>query len=238
MRRGRELAHQPYRQGGGDKRAAAKPHDRHAGRHAGPVGEPADQRRHRRDVAEPKPDAAEDAISEINDPQTVQVNADGRYEEAARPAQGRCKHSATRTAFLDPAAEHRGGCAEEEDRDTEDPAELGQFPVIRRRLADPDQLGHRQVEDAERIGLADAEMHAQGRRGDQPPAVARRGYRPGAVQKRESHDSSIRLLMLQRRSVDFVTAGFLGAAYTQERRCCVGVFRACEITVACIAARK
>src|SRR5207253_7561442 len=107
--------------------AAAEPHDRHAD--AGPVGEPADQRRHRRDVAEPKPDAAEDAISEINDPQTVQVNADGRYEEAARPAQGRSEHRPPRTAFLDPAAEHRGGCAEEEKRDTEDPAELGQFSV-------------------------------------------------------------------------------------------------------------
>ena len=46
-------------------RAAAEAHDRQAGRHAGPVGEPLDQRRDRRDVAEPEAEAADHAIAEI-----------------------------------------------------------------------------------------------------------------------------------------------------------------------------
>src|SRR5205085_3970687 len=98
--------------------------------------------------------------AEIDEPQIVQVDADRRQEEAARPAQCRGEHRTARSALLDPAAEYRGGSAEEEDGDAEDPAELGQLPIVRRRLADADQLCHRQVEDAERVGLANAEMHA------------------------------------------------------------------------------
>ena len=128
------LLHQPDRERRGDERAAAEAHDRHAGRHAGPVGEPFDQGRDRRDVAEPEADAAEHAVAEIDDPQLVQIDAERGDEEAAAPAKARGEHRAPRAAVLDPAAEHRRRRAQKEDGDGEDPAEIGELPVVRRRL--------------------------------------------------------------------------------------------------------
>src|ERR1043165_7183459 len=63
-----------------------RPQDPHAVRHARPVGEPADQRRHRRDVSEPEADPAENAISEIDDPQFVEIDAERGQKETAGPA--------------------------------------------------------------------------------------------------------------------------------------------------------
>ena len=68
MARGAEFAHQPHRQRRGDEGAAAEAHDGHAGRHAGPIREPFDQRRDRRNVADAEAAAAEHAIAEINEP--------------------------------------------------------------------------------------------------------------------------------------------------------------------------
>src|ERR1051326_7706544 len=98
--------------------------------------------------------------------------ADRRDDEAAAPAERRREHRAARSAFLDPAAEERRRDAEEEDGEAEDPAEVGELPILRRRLGDADELGHRQVEHAEGVGLADAEVHAERRRRYQPAAVA------------------------------------------------------------------
>jgi hypothetical protein len=109
----------------------------------------------------------------------VQVNPDRRHEKAARPAQGRGKHCAARTAFFDPAPAQGCGSPKEKDREAENPAELGELPITGRRSGNADQLGHRQVEDAEGVGLADAEMNAEGGRRDQPSAVA--GRRDGAI---------------------------------------------------------
>src|SRR4029079_10313235 len=103
----------------------------------------------RRDVADAERDAAEHAVAEIDQPQIMGVDANGRDEEAAGPAQGGGEHGATRAAFLDPAAEHGRGDAKEEDGDGEDPTELGQLPVTGTRLRDAEKLGHRQVENAE-----------------------------------------------------------------------------------------
>src|SRR6185437_14105566 len=101
--------------------------------------EPFDQGRDRRDVADAERDAAEHAVAEIDQPELVGGGADGGDEETAGPAAGGGEHRLARAAFLDPAAEHGRGDAEEEDRDREYPAELGELPVIRRRLRDADQ---------------------------------------------------------------------------------------------------
>ena len=181
-RRG-ELAHQPDRQRRGDEGAAAKTHDRHSGRHAWAVGKPFDQGRHRRDVADTEPAAAEHAVAEIDEPDIVDVNADRGGNEAAGPAQRRGEHRPARAAFLDPAAEDRCGDAEKENRDRENPAQLGKSPVVRRRLRNADEFRHRQVEHAECIGLADAQVHAQRGRRHHPAAESWFGDRVIAIEK-------------------------------------------------------
>src|SRR5262249_1360010 len=102
-----ELAHQPDRERRGDESTTTKTHDRHASRHPGSVGEPFDQGRDRRDVADAKPAAAEYAIAEVDEPQIMRVDAERGQQEAACPAKARGKHSAAWPALLDPAAEHR-----------------------------------------------------------------------------------------------------------------------------------
>ena len=177
--------HQPDRKRRGDERAAAEAHDRHTGGHARTVREPFDQGRNRRDVTKPESNAAEHAIAEINDPQHVQIDADRGDDEAARPAKARRKHSAPRPAVLDPAPEHRRRRAQKEDRDGEDPAEISQLPVVRRRMIDADQLAHRQVEYAERVSLPNAQMDAQRGRRHHPSAEAGLGDGVRAVEKAE-----------------------------------------------------
>jgi len=49
-------------------------HDRHARGHARPVGKPFDQRRHRRNVAEPESTSAEDAGNQIDEPELMDVD--------------------------------------------------------------------------------------------------------------------------------------------------------------------
>ena len=88
----------------------------------------------------------------------MQVDADRRHEKSARPAQRRGEHRQTRTAFFDPSTAQRRGCPEKDNGDAEDPAELGQLPIVRRMCGDADQLGHRQIENAERVDLPDAQM--------------------------------------------------------------------------------
>ena len=168
-----ELAEQPHRQRRGDECAAAEAHDGHAGRHARAIGEPFDQRRDRRDVADAEAAAAEHAVADVDEPQRVGVDADRRQEESAGPAESGGEHRAARSAVLDPATEHRGRATEEHHRDREDPAELGELPVARRRLRDADELRHRQIEYAERVSLTDAQMHAQCGRRHHPAAEAR-----------------------------------------------------------------
>ena len=85
-----ESRHQADGQRRADHRAAAEAHDGHAGGHAGAVGEPFDQRRNRRDVAEAQADAADHAVAEINEPELVDVNAQcGDEETAAETARPR-----------------------------------------------------------------------------------------------------------------------------------------------------
>ena len=151
-----ELVHQPDRQRRGDQRAAAEAHDGHPGRHARTIWKPLHQRRDRRDVADAECAAAEHAVAQIDDPELVQGDADGRNHEAAGPQDARREHRLAWSAFLDPAAEHGRRHAEGQHRDGEDPSQLGQFPVARCGRRNAEQFGHRQIEYAEGVGLSDA----------------------------------------------------------------------------------
>ena len=90
-------------------RAAAEAHDGHAGRHATPVREPADQGTDGRDVAQPQAAAADDAVAEIQEPELVREDADAADEKAAAPADGRDDTDPARAHLLEPTARHRGG---------------------------------------------------------------------------------------------------------------------------------
>src|ERR1700750_1734370 len=120
----------------------------------------------------------------------MEINADCRDEKSPGPAQRRGEHRAPRPSLLDPPAHYGRGGPEEEDIQAEDPAELGQLPVDRCGLRDPDELRERQVEDAECIGLANTQMDAEGRRWNEPSAKAWLRDRPISMQKCAWHISS------------------------------------------------
>ena len=83
---GLEIVDQEVRQRRADHGAAAKAHDRHAGRHAAAVREPLDEGRDRRDVAETKTDAADHAGAEPHDPELMDVDAERADQKTAAPA--------------------------------------------------------------------------------------------------------------------------------------------------------
>ena len=156
----REHVHEPHRKRGGDHRAAAEAHDRHAGRHSGPIRKPLHQRRYRRNIADAEACSPNHAIAKIDQPELTDRNPECADKKTAAKAQRGGEHGSTRPALLDPAAEHRRGNPEKDDGDRKNPAEFCELPVIGRRVRDADQLGHRQIEDAERVSLADAQMNA------------------------------------------------------------------------------
>ncbi len=88
-----------------------------------------------------------------------------------------------RPLALHPLAEEGGGDAQDEDGDGEDPAELGEAPVAGDRLGDAELSRERQVEDAERVGLPDAEMRRQRAGWDQPPIESGPGDDPLSAKK-------------------------------------------------------
>src|SRR5262249_49919832 len=147
------------------------------------VRKPPDQRRHRRDVANTKPATAEDTIAKIDEPQVVNVDAERGDDETTGPAECRSEHRPARSALLDPTPKHRRGNAKKENRNRENPTEFGQSPVAFSGLRNTKELRHRQIENTERIGLADAQVHAQCGRWDHPAAEARVGNSVIAIEK-------------------------------------------------------
>ncbi len=93
-------------------RAAAEAHDGHAGGHAGPVGEPGDQRLDRRDIADAEAAAADHAIAEIDDPELVEIDAERGDEEAAAETQRGGEHGFARADPVEPGPGEGGGEAE------------------------------------------------------------------------------------------------------------------------------
>ena len=102
-----------------DERAAAESHDRHAGRHAAAIGEPANQRADRRNIAQPQAAAADDAVAEIHEPELVQIDAEPADQIAAAPARGRHGADHARADVLEPLAGERRREPEKDNRDRE-----------------------------------------------------------------------------------------------------------------------
>ena len=205
-----EMVHQEAGQRGADHRPAAEAHDRHAGRHAAPVGKPFDQRRNRRNVAEAQAHAADDARAQPHQPELMDIDAEGGDHEPPRPAEGRHHPRLARPCVFKPAAPDRRGRAQNEEEKGEHPAEVELRPVAiggeqrvpgDRQLAGEarcvaragDRLGdavrnrdgapERHPEHAEAIGHAYAKMNCQ-RGGRNKPAIeSRLGDRPLAIEK-------------------------------------------------------
>ena len=182
-----EIVHQQVGERRADHRAAAEAHDRHAGRHAAAVRKPFDQRRHRRDVAEPEPDAADHAGAEPHQPELMGVDADRAEHQAAAPAQRRDDAGLARAGAFEPAAPERRRGAEQHEEQRVHPAQLATRQsqvVVNSSCASvmsaqafgcrqPDRARQRQPEHAEAVGHADAQMDAERRRRHQPAIEAR-----------------------------------------------------------------
>ena len=123
------MRHQRDRQRRTDQGAAAIAHDRKAGRHAAVIGKPFDERRNRRDVAEPLADAADEAAAEKHQPELMDQHAVAAQREAAAPAQGCDEAGTPRPGAFDPAAEKRSGDAEHRNERFEDVCDVGHGPV-------------------------------------------------------------------------------------------------------------
>src|SRR5581483_12298396 len=116
---GGEHRHESRGERRADHRAAAEAHYRETRRHAAAIGEPFDQRRYRRNVAEAQTDAAEHAGAEPDEPELVDVDADRTERHAPAPAHGRHHARLARTGTFEPAAPDRGGDAEPGDEERE-----------------------------------------------------------------------------------------------------------------------
>src|SRR5579872_6179697 len=122
----------------------------------------------------------------------METHAGGRNQKSAAEADGGSDHRPARPTLLHPAAEHGRRDPEEEDRQREDPAEIGERPVTGSRVADADEVGHRQIEHAEGVYLPDTQMDAERRWRHHPPTEAGTGHRAFPVEKRErAHAASL-----------------------------------------------
>ena len=101
------------------------------------------------------------------DPETSQ-------RKSAAEAERRHAHCSSRTYAFEPAPKECGGQSEEDDRRAEDPADGADFPIIGRGAGKTNRLRQRQRENAECVGLSDAEMNREGRRW-YPPAIEASG---------------------------------------------------------------
>ena len=167
-RGGGEAAHERIRQGRRDHGAPSESHDRHAGRHAAPVREPLDERRHGRHVPEAEPAASDDAVAQIDEADLVPGHAERGDEKAAAPAAGRDDADLARSRALQPGAGESRRQPQEDDRQRVDPAERRQLPVGGRGLRDSDRPAERQVEDADGVRLPDAQVDRKRRRRNEP----------------------------------------------------------------------
>ncbi len=190
-----EFGHQPNSQRRADHRAAAIAHDRKAGGHAAPVGEPFDQRRDRRDIADALADAAEEG-DEIDEPELVRRDREAEQDQTAAPEDCRIEPGFARPGMFEPAAPDRGGNAEHRNEDFKDVGFGGNRPIAtrRRQLGEKElplarggigarqQLRHRQPEHREAVSHPDAEMDRERRGGHQPAIEARPGDGSGAIE--------------------------------------------------------
>src|SRR6185312_1689307 len=109
----------------------------------GTIRKPFDEGGYRRDVADAETAAAQHAVTQVQQPQLVQMNSEGRHDEAAAETDGGGEHGFARADRLDPAAEQGGGRAQERDCYGENPDHIFLRPVAGHRLSDSDELGER-----------------------------------------------------------------------------------------------
>ena len=164
-RRHAEPIHEEDVQVAGDERAAAEAHDRHPGCHAAPIGKPLHEHAHRRDVAEPAADAADDSHPEKDEERLSHRQADAAHDEARTEEQRRCRCRRPRTAPFDPRSGERG--AETEQRERGGERDVG-------RAEPPWRIGKQRldgsVERAPRVDRSDADVNENGADGNPPAA--------------------------------------------------------------------
>jgi hypothetical protein len=113
----------------------------------------------------------------------VPHDAERRHEEPRAEARGRREHRLPRADAFEPRAEHGRGQPEEDDGNAEHPRDGGLAPVGGVGVVGSGEGRQRDLEDAERVRLADGEVDGQ-RRGRYEPAVeARRGDDPPSVEE-------------------------------------------------------
>ena len=103
----------------------------------------------------------------------MEEDAEPADQVAAAPAQRRDRADHARADVLEPFAGERGREAQEDDRDGEDPDDVGQQPVVGRRRDDAEHADQRRVVDAPRIDRADAKVNGD-RSGRHEPTIERR----------------------------------------------------------------
>lgn len=184
----------------GDQCCKAEAHDGEARRKAAVIWEVFDECRDRRDVADTETDAADDAVEEIQERETLCRDGVSRAEHARAEERHGDQAALLRADLLDEATEEAGGKAEEQDGQREGPGRLGE------REAHLLHDGARQ--DAPCIDTADRDVDPDGAQRDKP-AISHLIYlqnclgHPSAEnQKRPSGTDA-----LPRRSADHNVAG-------------------------------
>src|SRR6185369_16982025 len=129
------------------------------------------QRRNRRDVTESQSNAANKAVSEIDQPEMVRDYAQVSDVEAQRETNGRCQHCFSGARTFEPFTECGSGKTQHDDGEREDPRDLCLLPVLWGGFGHAQQLREWNFENAEGVNLADAQMNGQRRWRNQPPAV-------------------------------------------------------------------
>src|SRR6185503_11542246 len=142
----------------GDKGTRAKSCDGKPGDHAAFVRKPFDQSRHWHDVTQTEADAAEHAVTEVEQPQ-VASNLSGEHHTQAVAQAYDSSHTA-RAAPLHPQTTSEGGNTEHENRELKSQRDLGHRPSI--------VLGQRNSKDTPGIDSAEGELHHETCGGDQP----------------------------------------------------------------------
>src|SRR5690606_11086639 len=143
------------RQGRGDRGAAAKTHNGHADGYSAPVGKPFDECGYGRDVTDAQPNAAQDPVAEIDQPQLVQLQTERRHQKAAAKAAGSSEHGLARPYFFQTFAGKGGRQAKKNNGNTEHPAQFRNGPVIGGGFGNTQQLGHWFIEYGKGISLSD-----------------------------------------------------------------------------------
>ena len=184
-RRGCKVIHERGGHRRGDDGASSESHHREPGCHAPAMRKPADQGCDGRGETETETHPSDNSVADVEKPDLVQKNAERREEKPAAETERRDKAAHARADALLPRAAETRRQTEKDVGEREHPSERGEVPIIGRRLGDPDNARQRDVEDAERVRLSDAEIDEKRRRYVPPAVVA--GLGNDAVLRKNAH---------------------------------------------------